>query len=528
MRRDLTGGGIRRARRGLLTTLAVMAGLILATAAPATTSGAAEPNVPAAPAVTATPATGLVQGDTVTVAGTGFPGNTSLGVIQCIPGSGVETCAFSTLTYVTTNASGAFSMSFTPKRMLVVGLSTYDCADLGQCRIGVGVPPDGAAGSAYTEIRFDPSVPPPPPPTITATPDTGLLDNQSVVVAGQDFGADEYVNIAQCSAPLTTLAGNCRYTQVSVQTSATGTFTVSVTVKRLVIDQGNAVDCADPGACVLVALAGSPDELATAPITFDGSVPLPPPPTITVTPATGLVDGDTVTVAAQGFTPDSQVAVLQCDQTVSPAGAGCNTSAYKMVQTDGTGAISTDMVVDRLLYLQAGTVDCAVTTCRMVVAELPYGYPNTSADLAFDPSVPPPPPPTLVADPSTGLQEEQTVTLHGSGFPRNRSLGVAQCLTGDESPDGCDLQGQHFIFVTTDASGSFTASFTVRATYQSGRGPVDCRVAAGKCRIGAGTSTGGVSGNVLLTFAPAGSTPTTIATQVEAADQTAVTPNFTG
>jgi hypothetical protein len=506
--------------------MAVLAGLLLATAAPSTPSGAAEPNVPAAAAVTATPSTGLVQGDTVTVAGTGFPANTSVAVIQCIPGTGVETCSYSTLTYVTTNGSGAFSTSFTPKRILVVGLTAYDCADPGQCRIGAGVPPDGAAGSAYTEIQFDPSVPPPPPPTITATPDTGLLDNDSVVVEGQGFGADEYVSLAQCSTPLTTLGSNCRYTQSSVQTSATGTFTVSVTVKRLVINQGDAVDCADPGACVLVALAGSPDEVATAPVTFDGSVPLPPPPTMTVTPDTGLVDGDTVTVEAEGFTPNSQVAVLQCDQTVSPNGAGCNTAAYKMVQTDGTGAISTDMTVDRLLYLQAGTVDCAVATCRMVVAELPYGYPNTSADLAFDPSVPPPGPPSLVADPSTGLADRQTVTLHGTGFPRNRSLGVAQCLTGDESPDGCDLQ--HYIFVTTDASGSFTASFTVYATYQTTRGLVDCREAAGKCRIGAGTSPGGVSGNASLSFAPAGSPTTTIDTQVQAAEQTAVTPNFTG
>jgi hypothetical protein len=359
------------------------------------------------------------------------------------------------------------------------------------------------------------------------TPDTDLLDNDSVVVEGQDFAPDQFVSVLQCANPVDQFGSNCRFTAAGVQASPTGTFTLSITVKRLVIVQGSAVDCADPGACVVVAASGSLDDSATAPIAFDGSVPLPPPPTMTATPNTDLVDGDVVHVTGAGFTPSSPVAVIQCQETSGPDGSGCNTSDFQTVQTDATGAMSTDFTVDRILYLGNTTVDCATQTCRIVLAELPFGYPNVSADIAFDPSVPPPPPPTLVAEPSTDLVDGQTVTVNGSGYPRNRSLGMAQCLTGDQSPSGCDLQ--HYKFVQTDETGSFTTTFTVYATYQSDQGPVDCVAVPGHCRIGAGTAPGGIGADALLSFATTTpTTPTTTEPAATAVEAVAVEPAFTG
>src|SRR5690606_23989387 len=168
MRRDLRGtGATRRTRRRLLSVLTVVAGLLAATAVTALPSSAAEPNVAAAPTATVTPSTGLVQGDTVTVAGTGFPGTTMLGIIQCIPGDGVEFCGMSTLTYASTNPAGAFSTTFVPRRILRVAGVDHDCSVAGACRIGIGTVPDGSGGTATVDIQFDPTVPPPPPPTIT-------------------------------------------------------------------------------------------------------------------------------------------------------------------------------------------------------------------------------------------------------------------------------------------------------------------------------------------------------------------------
>ena len=62
-----------------------------------------------------TPSTLLVQGDTVTVAGSGFPGNSLVGIIQCrLPTAGVQDCNMSSLAYTNTDSAGTFSTSYTP------------------------------------------------------------------------------------------------------------------------------------------------------------------------------------------------------------------------------------------------------------------------------------------------------------------------------------------------------------------------------------------------------------------------------
>jgi hypothetical protein len=539
MRHDPMVGGGRPRPRTLARVLALVAVVLAAVAIPAVPSGAAEPSTPQAPAITATPATGLVQGDTITIAGTGFPASTMVAAIQCIPGDGVEFCSMGTLTYATTDASGSYSLTMTPRRILRIAGVDHDCSVAGACRIGSGTVPDGSGGTATVDIQFDPTVPPPPPPTITATPDTGLLDDQSIVVTGEGFGADEYVSIVQCVAPADPSTGTCRFTGTGVQASPTGTFTISVTVRRVLYSTaggvgGTVTDCADAGACEILAASGYPYDGATTPIQFDGSVPLPPPPTVTATPDTDLLDGDTVSVSASGFDPGTQVVVLQCQQEEPTSGIGCKTSPLQTVQADSSGAIATDLVVDRLLYLTSGTVDCVVVGCRIVAADLGNaGYPNASATITFDSSVPPPPPPTLVADPSTGLVDGQTVTVHGSGYPRNRQLGMAQCLTGDQTSAGCDLTA--YKFVTTDDTGSFTTTFQVKSSYESsGRGFVDC-VQPQRCRLGAGTGEGQNGADAILTFSTAGptTTTTTAGAQVEGADAdaaspVAVAPTFTG
>jgi len=521
-------GGAVRARHRLVVVVAVAA-LLTTVVGSAATSGAVEPAVPAAPSATATPATGLVQGDAVSVTGTGFPASTLLALVQCVPGDGPEYCNLGTLQYVTSDGSGGVSASFTPRRILLVGGVPHDCAEVGACRIGMGTVPDGSGGSTTVDIQFDPTVPPPPLPTLSVTPDTDLLDDQSVLVSGEGFEPNQYVTMAQCVAPADPFAGTCRYTGTDLQVSPTGSFTVSVTVRRVMFQASTntVTDCAVAGACVIFAATGYPYDGVAAPIQFDPTVPLPPPPVVTATPDTDLLDGDTVVVSASGFDAGTSVAVIQCLAVEAPGGANCNVSGLRIVETDGSGAILVDLVVDRVLHLTDGTFDCAFVACRIVVADLPDGgYPNGSAAIAFDPTVPPPPPPTLVADPATGLVDGQTITLHGSGYPRNRTLGMAQCLADVPNSTGCDLT--NYAFVSTDATGSFTATFTVRSSYESaGRGVVDCLAAPGHCRIGAGTAENGLGADALLTFAVP-TPPTVPGRGVQAAGAATVAPSFTG
>jgi hypothetical protein len=92
---------------------------------------------------------------------------------------------------------------------------------------------------------------------------------------------------------------------------------------------------------------------------------------ITVTPATGLVDGQEVTVTGTGFVDDTDALVLQCPRTVvdmaSPA--ACELSTARGADVDGAGGFSSPLTVRRTLFVQgSGSVDCAVAPgCHVLV-----------------------------------------------------------------------------------------------------------------------------------------------------------------
>ncbi|MFF9043655.1 enediyne antibiotic chromoprotein [Streptomyces parvulus] len=110
----------RLTRSGLLGAAAVAA--LAFTAAPAS----------AAPAVTATPAAGLADGQSVTVAGTGFPAGAEVAVSQCREAT---TCT-DTLARATVGADGTFRTPYTVRRQFTAtdwstgtgSTVTVDCA----------------------------------------------------------------------------------------------------------------------------------------------------------------------------------------------------------------------------------------------------------------------------------------------------------------------------------------------------------------------------------------------------------------
>ncbi len=393
----------RRSRLGATAVGLVAVLITLGFTAPSS----AEPAVPAAPTISVTPATNLVQGDDVTITGSGFPGDTLLAFVQCIPGGSQDFCNLSNIAYVTSSPSGNISTVFTPRRVLRIAGVDHDCA-VESCVIGGGTVPDGSGGTATAAIAFDPSVPPPPPPVVTVTPSTNLLEGETVTVTGANFEANAGMGVVQCATP------------------------------------------------------------------------------------------------------------------PSSSGSNCNVSGVKFITVGSDGAFSTTFVVHRMLY-NGGTTDCAVAGACVIGVGSGDPSAGDTADITFDASVPPPPPPTLTATPSTGLANGQTVTVHGAGYPASTSLGMAQCVTGDESSERCDLSNVRF--VTTDAEGAFTTTFIVHTSYQSPTGPIDCKV-DGFCRIGAGVSEGGLGASALLSFAA--TTPTTTKGGTTVAGAVTVAPSFTG
>src|SRR4051812_36262232 len=77
----------------------------------------------AATAITVTPSTNLVQGQTISVSGTGYPVNAIVGIIQCA--AGAQTVSDCELRYTTTSTdpSGSFTNgSFTVHQVINTGV----------------------------------------------------------------------------------------------------------------------------------------------------------------------------------------------------------------------------------------------------------------------------------------------------------------------------------------------------------------------------------------------------------------------
>ncbi|MEQ4720308.1 enediyne antibiotic chromoprotein [Nonomuraea sp. B19D2] len=104
--------------------------------------------------------------------------------------------------------------------------------------------------------------------------------------------------------------------------------------------------------------------LAAQPAAFAAAAP-----GVSVTPATGLSDGSTVTVAITGAGANEQYFVSQC-ATVNDKLA-CNVESGKTVTTDANGSSSASLLVKKSFQgvtpegTPVGAVDCAATACSV-------------------------------------------------------------------------------------------------------------------------------------------------------------------
>ncbi len=152
-------------------------------------------------------------------------------------------------------------------------------------------------------------------PTVTVTPATGLTDWTYVRVTGSGFEPNALLEYFQCRGGAVDENDCDGYNADYVDADGAGDVDFVVPVDaRIWLPDGTEVDCrTDPAGCEIgVGYMLDAGEWPEAALEFDPDAPLRPEVTATVTPATGLVDGQTVAVHAEHVLPRFETWVFQC------------------------------------------------------------------------------------------------------------------------------------------------------------------------------------------------------------------------
>jgi hypothetical protein len=117
------------------------------------------------------------------------------------------------------------------------------------------------------------------------------------------------------------------------------------------------------------------------------------PGSVTVTPSTGLVDGQTVSVSGSGFTPGASVGWCLGVVTATPSSNNCGTSTIRLGTADAQGGFSGTLQLRRFIFVPSlqRTVDCAnpPDACVIGAAEVAdVAGTGATAQVEFAPVVP--------------------------------------------------------------------------------------------------------------------------------------------
>lgn len=217
-----------------------------------------------------------------------------------------------------------------------------------------------------------------------------------------------------------------------------------------------------------------------------------PSATLTVDPATDLVDGQSVRYDGAGYAAGQSLMIMQCTP-----GATSMTEVFAKCElrqsagADATGSFSGFVSVKSSFRPMGGseTVDCTAAPGACAISTFDMVTTVVDAPISFaDPTVPRP---EVSVAPAVDLEDGDVVAVTGTGFPADTSVTVAQCLsdrpaTAEWCDDGSPVE------VSTDAAGAFAVELTIHrgVTTQSGT-VIDCAADGGTpCAVAAFTGDG--------------------------------------
>ena len=343
------------------------------------------------PLTVAPSATGLHDGDTVTVSAPGFEPGESVGLVQCAQEAGGETpeqrggidaCDISPYTSITADGDGVATGDYQVQRFLTTPLTgTVDCGeDADRCLVALGALSDydRSGGLGITFAAPAPGEPTRPKiPTLTVTPAKGLHDGDVVHVEGAGYEAGTQVDLQVCAkdpsacwvtgevlappdlAPNEDCFDACG--GIGLLVDRAGRLSGDVPVWRFLPGEpGTYVDCA-LSECALRVQGSGETAPAPARLGFLGGGDGPRPPAVAVDPDTDLTSGDRVVVRGAGFEPRSHLSLGLCSGPAGTPGAplGCTSwdDGRSRVGDDGTFAL--EFEIPDLDQLQTFSTTCA-------------------------------------------------------------------------------------------------------------------------------------------------------------------------
>ena len=384
-----------RSRR--LAALAVCLVLGALTLAPTGAVAAPAQEPEAVGTITVAPTTGLLDGEVLTVSGRGVA-NGGPGVVevqQCRTRRTGEFACGETEVFGLYFENGTFDLTVPASALLDLLKGPYDCRPAaGRCELRVRLY-DFTGGSLRRTfaLTFDPDAPFAEPPTLTVTPSTNLVDHQTLTAEGTGFAPDSNVLVTECPANAQAIDACDSNAFFQADTDSAGSFSIPVATSTLIDGGSVEADCRTSG-CMFVASSTHGFDTrttATAPITFDPAGAIDPPPSITVTPATGLVGGQTVTVHGDHFTPFQSAFLFECKPRAVTV-FGCSIynrrSPGARVEVGPSGSFDVAFQVrPRWYYLPRGTTrNCRLERCAIgALSFTPFTF---NADLSPSAVVP--------------------------------------------------------------------------------------------------------------------------------------------
>jgi hypothetical protein len=126
-------------------------------------------------AASVSPSSGLKDGQTVTVTGSGWPANDTINMVECsVPLTAVSSCDLGTLVRITSSATGTFS---TPFRVHTGVVGDGSCDPGKSCLIAIGNTDNSSA--AQVSIAFAPAATPSPTAKPSPVASTGSGEGEA-------------------------------------------------------------------------------------------------------------------------------------------------------------------------------------------------------------------------------------------------------------------------------------------------------------------------------------------------------------